>query len=118
MLRESAHAFGSRTPYRGIPCQNQCYPRSLANSDRVRIEPITGQQRRSPDANAVLLPVVFQHLITGQGQLRTILLKASQNSEIALIDHGTAVALYVAGAGLLFVRRAAALLGDGAGGNR
>src|ERR1700738_4357563 len=65
-----------------------------------------------------LLAVVFQHLIAGRGQLGTILLQASQNGEIALIDHRAAETLHVARARLLLVRRAAALLGDGTGGNR
>jgi len=66
-----------------------------------------------------LLPVVFQHLIAGRGQLGTMLLKAGQNGEIALIDHRAAEALNVARTSRLFLRRAAALLlGDGAGGNR
>jgi hypothetical protein len=62
-----------------------------------------------------LLPVVFQHLVAGRGQLGTILLKASQNGEIALIDHVPAEALNIARASLLLFRRPAALLGDGAG---
>jgi hypothetical protein len=65
---------------------------------------------------AVLLPVVFEHLIAGLRQLRTILLKASQNREVTLIYHFAAVALYIARTGrLLFCRAAALLLGDGAG---
>jgi len=71
------------------------------------------------DASAVLLPVIFQHLIARRGQLGAILLQASEDGEVALIDHGAAVALNVAGASLLLLRRAAALLlGNGAGGNR
>jgi hypothetical protein len=65
-----------------------------------------------------LLAVVFQHLIAGLGQLGTILLQASQNGEITLIHQLAAEALDVACAGLLLLRRAAALLGDGTGGNR
>src|SRR5882757_7857994 len=65
-----------------------------------------------------LLAVVFQHLIAGRRQLRTILLQAGQNGEIALIDHRAAEALDVARARLLLLRRAAALLRDGTGGNR
>jgi hypothetical protein len=65
-----------------------------------------------------LLPVVFQHLIAGFGQFRTILLKAGQNGEITLIYHGTAVALYVARTSCLLLRSAAALLlGHRTGGN-
>ena len=56
-----------------------------------------------------LLPVVFQDLIARRGQFGTILLKAGENGEVALIDHGTAVALNVADTGLLLLRRAAAL---------
>jgi hypothetical protein len=51
--------------------------------------------------------VVSQHLIAGSADLGAILLKAAQNSEVALIYHCTAVALNVAVAGLLFIRRAA-----------
>jgi hypothetical protein len=67
-----------------------------------------------------LLSVIFQHLIAGLAQFGSILLKASQNGEIALIDHRAAEALNVARASPLLLRRAAALLllGDSAGGNR
>jgi hypothetical protein len=67
----------------------------------------------------LLLPMVFQHLITSLGYFGTMLLKAGQNGEIALIDHRAAVALNVARTSRLLLRRAAALLlGDGTGGNR
>jgi hypothetical protein len=71
---------------------------------------------REPD----LLPVVFQHLIAGLAYFGAILLQASQDREIALIDHWTAVALNVARTGRLLLRRTAALLllGDGSGGKR
>jgi hypothetical protein len=63
--------------------------------------------------------VVSQYLIAGWGQLGTNLLKASQNGEIALINHLAAVTLNIAGTSLLLLRRAAALLlRDGTGGNR
>jgi hypothetical protein len=87
---------------------------------QVPIEPRTSriEARRSDDRDAVLLPVVFQHLIASRRNFRTILLQAGQNGEIALIDHRATKALDVAGARLLLVRRAAALLlGDGTGGN-
>ena len=46
-------------------------------------------------------------------------MNCGEDREVALIDHGPAVFLNVAGARLLFVRRAAALLlGDGIGRNR
>ena len=64
----------------------------------------------------VLLPVAFQHLVARGRYLGAILLKAGQNAEVALIYHGTAVALNIAGTGLLLLRRAA-VLSDGAGGN-
>jgi hypothetical protein len=69
---------------------------------------------------AFLLSVILQHLIAGLAQFGSILLKASQNGEIALIDHRAAEALNVARACPLLLRRAAALLllGDSAGGNR
>ena len=107
MLRQSAHAEGSRTPYRGIRRQNQCYLRLLANSAHARIKPITGLQRRLSDASAVLLPVVSEHLIAGSADLGAMLLKAAENTEVALIYHCTAMALHIAGTGLLLVRRAA-----------
>ena len=39
--------------------------------------------------------MVFQDQIAGGGQLGTVLLKTSQNGEIALVDNGTAKALNV-----------------------
>ena len=61
-----------------------------------------------------LLPVAFQHLVAGRRDLRTILLQAGQDGEIALIDHRAAEALHVTGASLLLLRRSAALLlGEG-----
>ena len=61
-----------------------------------------------------LLAVAFQHLVAGSRDLGTILLKARQDGEIALVDHRAAEALHVAGAGRLLLRRAAALLlGEG-----
>jgi len=57
-----------------------------------------------------LLPVAFQHLIAGHGYLGAIGLEASEDGEVALIDHRAAVALHVTGAGLLLLGRAAALL--------
>ena len=56
---------------------------------------------------AVLLPVVSKHLIAGAADLGAILLKTGENTEVALIYHCTAMALDVAGTGLLLVRRAA-----------
>ena len=68
---------------------------------------------------AVLLPVVSQHQIAGLGQFGTMLLKASEDGEVALIHHQAAIALDIARASLLLFRRAAALLlGDGRGGRR
>src|ERR1700686_58102 len=100
MLRHSAHADGSRTPYRGIRRQNQCYLRLLANSAHASSRPaeaIIG-------CEAVLLPVVSEHLIAAAADLGAILLKTGENTEVALIYHCTAVALDVAGTGLLLVR--------------
>ena len=102
---------GSRTPYRGIRCQNQCCLRFPGKSPTAsELGRITGLQRRHRRKRALLLAVVFQHLIAGLGQFGTVLLKARQNGEIALIDHRTAEALNVARTGLLLLRRAAALL--------
>jgi hypothetical protein len=78
-------------------------------ADKRPVTVIIGRERG-------LLPVASQHLIAGSADLGTILLKAGQNAEIALINHCTTVALNIAGAGLLLFRRAA-VLGDGAGGN-
>ena len=61
-------------------------------------------------------PWFFSTLIAGRGQFGTVLLKAGENGEVALIDDRAAVALNVADAGFLLLRRAAALLlGDRAG---
>src|SRR3954468_7671657 len=57
-----------------------------------------------------LLPVAFQHLVAGRRDLGTILLKARQDCEIALVDHRAAEALHVARTSLLLLRRSAALL--------
>ena len=68
-----------------------------------------------------LLVVVLEHLGTGLRELRPVLLKASQDGEVALIDHGAAEALHVTGAGLLLLVRAAArrlLLSEGRVGKR
>jgi hypothetical protein len=65
-----------------------------------------------------LLAVIFQHLIASRAQLGTMLLQASQDGEIALIDNGSAETLHVARTRLLLIRRSASLLGDGTGGNR
>src|SRR5207302_4486468 len=95
------------------------YLRFLANSRGAGMRPITGPRRGLREASAALLPVVFQHLIAGRGQLGTMFLKAGQNGEVALLDHRAAEALNVARTSRLFLRRAAALLlCDGAGGNR
>jgi hypothetical protein len=66
------------------------------------------------DIELALLAVIFQDLVASGRQFRTMLLQAGQNREISLINYGPAVALDVAGAGRLFLRRAATLLlGDG-----
>jgi hypothetical protein len=66
-----------------------------------------------------LLIVVFQYLGARGAQFGAILLEASQYREVTLIDHRAAVALHVTGAGLLLLRRAAALLlGEGIRRNR
>jgi hypothetical protein len=67
---------------------------------------------------ARLLPVASQHQITRSADLGAKLLKAGQNTEVALIYHCTAVALNIADAGLLLFRRTACVLCDGPGGNR
>src|SRR3954452_16892605 len=96
--------------------QNQCY---LVISAKYRPRP---EVTRSAPARAFdsvrekLLTVVGQHLTTGFRQLRTILLKACQNDEIALVHQRSAKTRDVARARLLLIRRTATLLlGDGAG---
>jgi hypothetical protein len=78
----------------------------------------SGQPQQLSDAGAVLLPLVSQYLIAGSADLGAMLLKAGQDTEVALIYHRTAVALNVAGTGLLLIRRAALILSDGTRGNR
>jgi hypothetical protein len=84
--------------------------------------PIQGRPTKpGPDVNpsrvAVLLTVILEHFFARGAQLGTILLKASQNCKVALINHCAAVALDVARAGRLFLRRAA-LIRDGTGESR
>ena len=63
--------------------------------------------------------MVGQHLVAGFGQLRTILLKARQNDEVALVHQRSAKTRDVARARFLLIGRTATrLLGDGAGRNR
>src|SRR6185312_3952000 len=57
----------------------------------------------------VLLPVVLQNLFARRGQFGAVLLQAGKNGEVTLIHDGTAMALNVADAGLLLLRRSAAL---------
>jgi hypothetical protein len=64
--------------------------------------------------SAVLLPMVSKHLIAGSADLGAKLLKAGENTEVALIYHCTAMALHIAGTGLLLVR-SAAILSEGTG---
>jgi hypothetical protein len=72
----------------------------LNQADSGPVAAITG-------CEAVLLPVVSEHLIAGSADLGAMLLKAAENTEVALIYHCTAMALHIAGTGLLLVRRAA-----------
>src|SRR6266478_9952802 len=62
-----------------------------------------------------LLVVILQHQGASLRELRPILLQASQDGEVTLIDHGAAEALHVAGAGFLFLLRAAPRLLGGEG---
>jgi hypothetical protein len=90
--------------------------RFIANSGSVRDEAITASSRHCRKRE-VLLPVSFQHPVTGHGNLGTILLEAGQNYEVTLVYDGTAIALNIACAGFLLFR-CATLLGDRCGGNR
>jgi hypothetical protein len=58
--------------------------------------------------------MVSKHLIAGSADLGAKLLKAGENTEVALIYHCTAMALHIAGTGLLLVR-SAAILSEGTG---
>jgi hypothetical protein len=89
---------------------------AIARKSRPRSNEACGS--KLPDAAAVLLAVVSQYLIAGPADPGAILLKAGQDAEVALIYHGAAVALNVAGTGFLLVRRAALILSDGTRGNR
>ena len=68
----------------------------------------------------LLLTVIGQDLITSLGELGAILLQAVQNDEVGVVHHCTAEFLDVVSAGLLLLRRSAALLllGDGPAGDR
>jgi hypothetical protein len=67
-----------------------------------------------------LLTVIGQDLIAGLGELGTNLLQAVQNDEVGIVHHRAAKFLNVVSAGLLLLRRSAALLllGDGPTGDR
>src|SRR6266576_532642 len=85
MHRRLAHAMGSR-PHIGEYAAktnaiwaDQPYPPRLQSGQNRPDATVNGCRRR-------LLPVVLEHLITGLGDLRTILLQARQNGEIALVD--------------------------------
>jgi hypothetical protein len=108
-----------RKPHIGEYANKTNVPPIARARRRGQIKPL---QARSGDywmRARLLLPVVSQHLIAGLGQFWTMLLKASQNREVALIDQRAAKALNIARASFLLVWRAAALLlGDGPGGHR
>src|SRR6266850_2458135 len=66
-----------------------------------------------------LLAVALEDLVAGGADLGTMFLQTRQDGEIALVDHRTAELLHIAGTGLLFLRRSAALLlGEGSGRSR
>src|SRR6516164_3922697 len=64
-----------------------------------------------------LLSVVLEHLVAGLRKLFAVLLQASQDREVALIDHGATMPLHVTGASLLLVR-VAPMLREGRRGER
>jgi hypothetical protein len=80
---------------------------AICDCSQIPPAPESGLQRRLSDVSAVLLPVVSQHLIAGSADLGAILLKAGENTEVALTYHCTAMALHVTRTGLLLVGRAA-----------
>jgi hypothetical protein len=92
--------------------------------------PITSEQGRKwaqggGRPRVTLLPVAQQNLIARMGQFGTILLKAGQNGQVALVHDGAAKFLNIVRAGPLLLRRAAPLLlllllllSHGSGGSR
>src|SRR5712671_6941610 len=119
MPRQSARADRDREPHIGEYDAKTNAICDFSHTPPVRIRPIIGRQRQLSDARAVLLVVVFEHLGASGTQLGTILLKAGQDGEIALIDDGAAELLDIAVASLLLLGCAAARrFGDGTGGNR
>jgi hypothetical protein len=91
---------------------------AIARKRRLRSNSVNNRPAAATMMRAVLLPVVSQDLITGLGQFGTMLLKASEDGEVALIHHQAAKALDIARASLLLFRCTAPLLGDGSGGHR
>src|SRR6185295_2814985 len=82
---------------------------------RMKLKPAFNPTTSKED----LLAVVGQHLTADRSQLRTILLKARQNDEVALIHQRTAKTRDIARARFLLIGRTATLLlGDGAGRSR
>src|SRR4051794_10611023 len=117
---EQRHTGRSREPHIWeIRGQNQCY---LATSAKHRARPELTRRGPASAFNSVraeLLTVVGQHLAAGFRQLRTILLKARQNDEVALVHQRSAKPRHVARARLLLIGRTATLLlGNGAGRDR
>src|SRR6185436_19629190 len=99
--------------------QNQCYMGCLAPPVTRVIEPKMAFSARVNGREPRLLAVALQNLVAGGTDLGTMLLEAGQDGEIAMVDHRTAELLHVTGAGLLLLRRSAALLlGEGSGRSR
>src|ERR1700744_3982587 len=94
------------------------YRRRLRLRTIVKLEPARALAGDGATSREALLAVILQDLVTGLGDLRTMILQAGQNGEITLVHHVAAETLHVTGAGLLLFRSSAALLGHRTGGNR
>jgi hypothetical protein len=86
---------------------------SAARPDRR----VTSAGARMTRARLRLLTVALQDLGASRRKLLAIFLQAGKDGEVALIHHGTAMPLHVAGASFLLVYRAA-MLREGRGGER
>ena len=110
-----------------MPTSAACPSRELVNRNHTRNLDFwcsfDSEVRKKWDLRGALLPVVYQNLIAGIGQLWTILLQAGQYGQVVLIHDGTTIFLNIVSTGLLLFGRATTLLllrllGDGPSGDR
>src|ERR1700758_1247024 len=104
MHRTCRHACGTYMPHIG---ETAGKTNAIRRHEQAPATPgkwaVTGFDRYL----GLLLPVVGQNLVAGLGQLGTVLLKAVQNDEVAVIHHRATVFLHVVGTGLLLLGRSA-----------